>query len=67
MKTLLSPIVIANIDDSDEPSFQGNYRKSIIIDRYSRKIGIIGVILSTVNVRKNIFHSFDQTLVFNFP
>lgn len=51
MEALESPVVVANIDDSDEPTFQGKYQKSVIIDRYERKIGIIGIILGTVDVR----------------
>lgn len=44
-------MIVANIDDSDEPTFQGKYQKYVVIDRYDRKIGVIGIILSTVNVR----------------
>lgn len=51
MENLKSPIVVANIDDSDEPTFQGKYQKSIVIERNNRKIGIIGVIISSVHVR----------------
>lgn len=29
---------------------QGKYEKSLIIDKYGRKIGIIGVMLATTNV-----------------
>ncbi|KAG5676388.1 hypothetical protein PVAND_006228 [Polypedilum vanderplanki] len=45
----LTPVVIANVDDSNEPSFQGMYKKSIIITKYGRKIGIIGAILRSTN------------------
>lgn len=50
LENIRSPIVVANIDDSEEPTMQGKYAKSIVIDKYERKIGIIGVILSTTNV-----------------
>lgn len=50
LETIGSPIVVSNIDDSEEPTMQGKYNKSIVIDKYKRKIGIIGVILSTTNV-----------------
>lgn len=50
MQDIQSPIVVSNIDDSEEPTLQGLYQKSIIIDRYSRKIGVIGVILQTTYV-----------------
>lgn len=51
LETIESPVVVSNIDDSLEPTIQGKYKKSIVIDRYGRKIGVIGVILSTTNVR----------------
>ncbi|XP_065076026.1 apyrase-like [Ochlerotatus camptorhynchus] len=44
METLKSPIVVANIDDSQEPTMQGKYQKSVVIERDGRKIGVIGVI-----------------------
>ncbi|XP_055549436.1 apyrase-like [Wyeomyia smithii] len=44
MEALKSTIVVSNIDDSGEPSFQGKYQKSVVIERDGRKIGIIGVI-----------------------
>ena len=50
MDAIKSPWVVSNIDDSEEPTFQGKYQKSIVIDKYNRKIGIIGAILSTTNV-----------------
>ncbi|CAB0040152.1 unnamed protein product [Trichogramma brassicae] len=39
-----APVVAANIDTSEEPSMQGLYRNSTIIERSGKKIGIIGVI-----------------------
>jgi 5'-nucleotidase len=50
LETMDAPFVVANIDDSKEPSMQGKYNKSIVIDRGGRKIGIIGYILQTTNV-----------------
>lgn len=44
MEDLKSPIVVANIDDSEEPMMQGKYNKSVVIKRGERQIGIIGVI-----------------------
>lgn len=44
-----SPVVIANVDDSEEPTFQSKYMKSIVIDKYERKIGVIGAILRSTN------------------
>lgn len=45
-----SPIVISNVDDSLEPSFQGLYTKSIVIRKFARPIGIVGV---TTTFRSN--------------
>lgn len=50
METVNSPIVIANVDDELEPDFQGKYQKTFVIDKYDRKIGVIGVILQTTDV-----------------
>ena len=41
---LESPIVVANLNDHYEPQIQGLYKKSVIVERAGRKIGIIGVI-----------------------
>ncbi|KAI4472653.1 hypothetical protein M0802_016609 [Mischocyttarus mexicanus] len=53
LKAMKAPVVVANIDDSEEPTIQvcgiGLYEKSTIIERGGKKIGIIGVILSTTN------------------
>jgi 5'-nucleotidase len=45
LEMLKAPVVVANIDDSNEPSIQNKYEQSVIIERSGRKIGIIGVIL----------------------
>lgn len=37
------------MDDSEEPQFQGKYKKSIILEIKGEKIGIIGVILRSTN------------------
>lgn len=47
LRTIDSPMLAANIDDSEEPTMQGLYEKSMIIERSGRKIGIIGVVLAT--------------------
>lgn len=54
MEAIKSPFLMSNVDDSEEPTLQGKYQKSIIIDRYARKIGIIGVVLSTYDVCNRI-------------
>lgn len=50
LETIESPMLVSNIDDSEEPTMQGKCQKSLIIDRYDRKIGVIGVVLSTYHV-----------------
>ncbi|XP_068619713.1 apyrase-like [Battus philenor] len=49
LKHLQSKVVTANIIDDLEPSIQGLYYPSIIVKRNNRRIGIIGVILSSTN------------------
>ncbi|KAJ8867066.1 hypothetical protein PR048_032928 [Dryococelus australis] len=41
------PVVVCNIDDSDEPSIQGLYNKSVVIQRGGRLIGVVGYITTT--------------------
>lgn len=50
LETIQSPMVIANIDSTNEPSFQGLYEHSLVLEKGGRKIGIIGVVLKTFNV-----------------
>lgn len=49
LEHITSPVVIANVDDSLEPTMQGKYEKSVVIDRNGRKIGVIGAILRSTN------------------
>ncbi|XP_030767022.1 apyrase-like [Sitophilus oryzae] len=42
--SLKAPVVCSNIDDSKEPTIQGTYTKSTIVERDGKKIGIIGVL-----------------------
>ncbi|XP_060805981.1 apyrase [Amyelois transitella] len=49
LEHLSGPVVTANIIDDDEPTIQGLYNHSIIVERGGRKIGIIGVIIATTN------------------
>lgn len=44
LETIESPILLCNVDSSEEPEFI-KYEKSMVIERAGRKIGIIGVIL----------------------
>jgi 5'-nucleotidase len=50
LENMKAPFVVANIDDTEEPSIQGKYNKSVVIDRGGRKIGIVGYVLRTYNV-----------------
>lgn len=54
--------MICNLDDSEEPTVQGKYQKSLIIDKYDRKIGIIGVMLSGTDVINRNFILFKLNL-----
>ncbi|XP_044258315.1 apyrase-like [Tribolium madens] len=49
LEHLKAPVVVSNIDASGEPSIQNLFNKSVVIERHGLKIGIIGVILSTIN------------------
>ncbi|XP_058453625.1 apyrase-like [Malaya genurostris] len=49
LETIKSPVVVSNIDDSEEPSMKDKYQKSVIIERDGRKIGVIGVINHLTN------------------
>ncbi|RZC39648.1 uncharacterized protein BDFB_009824 [Asbolus verrucosus] len=42
LQHLKSPVIVSNIDASKEPSVQGLFNKSVVIERNGRKIGIIG-------------------------
>ncbi|KAG5672735.1 hypothetical protein PVAND_002836 [Polypedilum vanderplanki] len=45
LEHLISPVVVANLDDKDEPDMANKYKKSIIIERAGRKIGLIGALV----------------------
>lgn len=45
LNQLEAPVIVANINDRHEPSIQGLYKKSVVLERSGRKIGVIGVIL----------------------
>lgn len=57
---LNTSILVTNIDDSEEPDFQGLHTNSTIVERNGTRIGIIGVILSTTNVSIEIFFEEDN-------
>ncbi|CAH2054220.1 unnamed protein product, partial [Iphiclides podalirius] len=49
LEHLDSKVLAANIIDDLEPTIQGLYYPSIVVERNGRRIGIIGVIISTTN------------------
>nr|XP_032522687.1 apyrase-like [Danaus plexippus plexippus] len=49
LQHLQSQVVTANIIDDDEPTIQGLYKPSIVVEKGGRKIGIIGVIISSTD------------------
>ncbi|XP_045518128.1 apyrase-like [Pieris brassicae] len=49
LKNLEHEVVTANIIDDEEPSIQGLYKPSIVVEKNGRKIGIIGVIISSTH------------------
>lgn len=52
------------MDDTLEPSIQELYNKSVVLKVGGKKIGVIGVIISTVNVRSYFKISFEKVLTF---
>lgn len=48
--------------DDNEPTIQGLYKPSVVIERRGRRIGIIGIILSSTPV--GIKHSNTSRLFF---
>ncbi|XP_017125622.1 apyrase isoform X2 [Drosophila elegans] len=59
-------MLVANMDCAHEPTMEGKYNKSMIIERSGRKIGLIGVILETTydlaNTGKVIFRNESDTI-----
>lgn len=50
LETVDTNMLVANMDCAHEPTMEGKYNKSMIIERSGRKIGVIGVILETTYV-----------------
>ncbi|KAH8399949.1 hypothetical protein KR215_004617, partial [Drosophila sulfurigaster] len=61
LQTINTSMLVANMDCAHEPTMEGLYEKSQIIERGGRKIGLIGVILETTydlaNTGKLIFRN----------
>ncbi|XP_055627312.1 apyrase-like [Toxorhynchites rutilus septentrionalis] len=52
LDAIVSPILLCNVDNNEEPSFH-QYNNSMVIERAGRKIGIIGVILRSTSSISN--------------
>jgi 5'-nucleotidase len=51
LEHLVSPVVVANLDDTDEPEMADKYKKSIIVERGGRNIGLIGaLVVATLDI-----------------
>lgn len=51
LEHLISPVVVANLDDTNEPQMANKYNKSIVIEREDRKIGLIGaLVVATLDI-----------------
>lgn len=55
LDTIKSPLVLANVDLTDEPQLQGKFLNSTILIRDGRRIGIIGVIANDTHVSCEFF------------
>ncbi|KAH8245444.1 hypothetical protein KR032_010464, partial [Drosophila birchii] len=66
LETVNTSMLVANMDCAHEPTMEGKYNKSKIIERSGRKIGLIGVILETTydlaNTGKLIFRNESDTI-----
>ncbi|XP_052857885.1 apyrase isoform X1 [Drosophila gunungcola] len=66
LETVDTNMLVANMDCAHEPTMEGKYNKSMIIERSGRKIGLIGVILETTydlaNTGKVIFRNESDTI-----
>lgn len=54
IESINSPMLVANMDSTNEPTLTGLYENSTILVRNNRKIGVIGVILETTYVSFSI-------------
>lgn len=61
LDTIQSPIVLANVDLTEEPQLQGKFLNSTILIRNGRRIGIIGVIAADTNVSAKFISKFQTS------
>ncbi|ETN67025.1 5' nucleotidase [Anopheles darlingi] len=52
LENIASPVLLVNVDNSGEPEF-ARFTKSLVLERGGRRIGLIGVILSTTDTIAN--------------
>jgi 5'-nucleotidase len=51
LKHLKSDVIVSNFDDSDQPEFKDLYKKSKVLIRNGRKIGLVGALVAkTMNI-----------------
>lgn len=50
LDAIQSPLVLANVDLTEEPELQGKFLNSTVLIRNGRKVGIIGIIRSDIHV-----------------
>ncbi|TDG42519.1 hypothetical protein AWZ03_011068 [Drosophila navojoa] len=66
LKTVQTNMLVANMDCAHEPTMEGLYEKTKILERGGRKIGLIGVILETTydlaNTGNLIFRNESDTI-----
>lgn len=66
LNAIQSPLVLANVDLSDEPELRGKFLNSTILTRNGRKIGIIGIIKSDIYVSYGLRFRFRFSQYFSF-
>ncbi|XP_043470032.1 apyrase-like [Leptopilina heterotoma] len=67
LKHINSPVVVANLDITEEPTLKGLFTNSTIIEKSGRKIGVIGALLSTsymISRTENVIF-IDEVLAIN--
>ncbi|XP_037935963.1 apyrase isoform X1 [Teleopsis dalmanni] len=66
LEALNTTMLVANMNSTFEPTLNGKYQNSMIIEKSNRKIGVIGVILETTydlaNTGKLIFRNESDTI-----
>ena len=50
LENISFPVICANMDVSEEPDMAGLYKKSVVVERGGKKIGIIGYLTPETTV-----------------